>query len=271
MARTFAIAGHVVEVPPLDPGLYLVATPIGNLRDITIRALETLAACDLLACEDTRITRRLLDRYAIAQKPVAYHEHNAARAGPRLLAADERSGEKELCGVRRSDELGEHIADAESRMDPQPREIRAVFGITVRHPDVGQQGQTKPSAHGVAVERGNDRHLHVEDAQERLVHRVGGLRRGLSEIVSLKRGAEIGSGAETTASAGDHQAPNLGIIPGDFDPFRKGIEELRAHRIALLGAVEGQHSDPSSRFVLDRSLTHPADSSGRLDSGNLGG
>lgn len=87
MAGTFTIAGHAIEAPPLEPGLHLVATPIGNLRDVTIRALETLAACDLLACEDTRITRRLLDRYAIAQKPVAYHEHNAAEAGPRLLMA----------------------------------------------------------------------------------------------------------------------------------------------------------------------------------------
>ncbi|WP_306117255.1 MULTISPECIES: 16S rRNA (cytidine(1402)-2'-O)-methyltransferase [unclassified Roseitalea] len=83
----FAIDGHRIEAPPLEPALYLVATPIGNLRDITIRALETLAACDVLACEDTRITRRLLDRYAIAHKPVAYHEHNARQAGPRLLAA----------------------------------------------------------------------------------------------------------------------------------------------------------------------------------------
>lgn len=84
---TYAIAGHTIEAPLLEPALYLVATPIGNLRDITIRALETLAACDVLACEDTRITRRLLDRYAIARKPVAYHEHNAAEAGPKLLAA----------------------------------------------------------------------------------------------------------------------------------------------------------------------------------------
>ena len=86
-APTYTIAGHEITAPPLEPALYLVATPIGNLRDVTIRALETLAACDVLACEDTRITRRLLDRYGIAAKPVAYHEHNADQAGPRLLAA----------------------------------------------------------------------------------------------------------------------------------------------------------------------------------------
>ena len=72
---------------PLEPALYLVATPIGNLADVTLRALETIAAADLLACEDTRVTRVLLARYGIRQKPVAYHEHNAAEAGPRLIAA----------------------------------------------------------------------------------------------------------------------------------------------------------------------------------------
>lgn len=85
--RIFMIGQTEVAARPLPPALYLVATPIGNLGDITIRALETLAAADLLACEDTRVTRILLDRYGIRQKPVAYHEHNAAEAGPRLIAA----------------------------------------------------------------------------------------------------------------------------------------------------------------------------------------
>jgi 16S rRNA (cytidine1402-2'-O)-methyltransferase len=66
--------------------LHLVATPIGNLRDITLRALETLAAADLIACEDTRVTRKLLDHYGIATPLTPYHEHNAARARPKLLA-----------------------------------------------------------------------------------------------------------------------------------------------------------------------------------------
>ena len=80
---------HDVAVParPLEPALYLVATPIGNLADITLRALDTLAGADVLACEDTRVTRVLLDRYGIATRPYAYHEHNADEAGPRLIAA----------------------------------------------------------------------------------------------------------------------------------------------------------------------------------------
>jgi 16S rRNA (cytidine1402-2'-O)-methyltransferase len=84
--KSFMIGGHELAAPPLEPGLYIVATPIGNLGDITLRALETLAACDILACEDTRVTRRLLDRYGIRAKPVAYHEHNADAAGPKLIA-----------------------------------------------------------------------------------------------------------------------------------------------------------------------------------------
>jgi 16S rRNA (cytidine1402-2'-O)-methyltransferase len=84
--KTYLLAGHPVEAPRLAAGLHLVATPIGNLRDITLRALETLAAVDLIACEDTRVTRRLLDHYGIATPLTPYHEHNAAAARPKLLA-----------------------------------------------------------------------------------------------------------------------------------------------------------------------------------------
>lgn len=85
--KSYLIGQTEIPARPLAPALYLVATPIGNLGDITLRALETLAAADLLACEDTRVTRVLLDRYGIRQRPYAYHEHNAAEAGPRLIAA----------------------------------------------------------------------------------------------------------------------------------------------------------------------------------------
>ena len=84
--RTYIAGGPAGRAPALAPGLHLVATPIGNLRDITIRALETLAAADVIACEDTRVTRKLLDHYGIATPLTPYHEHNAAAARPKLLA-----------------------------------------------------------------------------------------------------------------------------------------------------------------------------------------
>src|ERR1700741_1882139 len=83
--RSFSISGRILAVPKPVPGLPLVATPIGNLGDITLRALETLAGVDLIACEDTRITRRLTERYGIAADLTPYHEHNAATARPKIL------------------------------------------------------------------------------------------------------------------------------------------------------------------------------------------
>jgi len=85
--RSYKIGEAVFFAPDLEGGLYLVATPIGNLRDVTLRSLEVLAGCDIIACEDTRVTRVLLDAYAIKNKTFAYHEHNSAQAGEVLLQA----------------------------------------------------------------------------------------------------------------------------------------------------------------------------------------
>ncbi len=85
--HSYVIGQAVFSARPLRPALYLVATPIGNLADVTVRALETLAAADILACEDTRVTRTLLARYGISRRATAYHEHNAAQAGPKLTEA----------------------------------------------------------------------------------------------------------------------------------------------------------------------------------------
>lgn len=74
--KTYFIGGTSFPAPPLVPGLYVVATPIGNLRDITIRALETLAAASVILCEDTRMSARLLDHYGIRGRRMALHEHN---------------------------------------------------------------------------------------------------------------------------------------------------------------------------------------------------
>jgi 16S rRNA (cytidine1402-2'-O)-methyltransferase len=81
----YVLGGQQIDVAKLGSGLHIVATPIGNLGDITLRALETLSGADLIACEDTRVTRKLLDRYAISTPLTPYHEHNAAQARPALL------------------------------------------------------------------------------------------------------------------------------------------------------------------------------------------
>lgn len=72
---------------PLEAGLYIVATPIGNLRDITLRALDVLSGCDLLLAEDTRVTGKLLAAYGLSKTMARYDEHAAERARPRIMAA----------------------------------------------------------------------------------------------------------------------------------------------------------------------------------------
>ncbi len=82
---TFTIRAQTFTAPVLEPALYIVATPIGNLGDITLRALDVLAGADVIACEDTRTTGVLLSRYGIGTDKVSYTEHNADNRGPDLL------------------------------------------------------------------------------------------------------------------------------------------------------------------------------------------
>lgn len=65
--------------------LYIVGTPIGNLEDITLRALRVLKEVDMIACEDTRQTRKLLDHHGIAKPAISYHEHNEQERAEELL------------------------------------------------------------------------------------------------------------------------------------------------------------------------------------------
>ena len=85
-APGFTVLGTRASPDPLPPGLCLVATPIGNLADITLRALQILAAADAVIAEDTRVSHNLLAHYAIEAPLIAYHEHNAAQMRPLLLA-----------------------------------------------------------------------------------------------------------------------------------------------------------------------------------------
>jgi 16S rRNA (cytidine1402-2'-O)-methyltransferase len=84
-ASTFTAFGLAAEAEPLSPGLYVVATPIGNLKDVSFRGLNVLAAADAVLAEDTRVTKTLLAHYGITTPLVAYHEHSNDAVRERMV------------------------------------------------------------------------------------------------------------------------------------------------------------------------------------------
>ena len=146
--RRYLLKGQAIEAPALAPGLHVVATPIGNLRDITLRALETLAAADLIACEDTRVTRKLTEHYGITTPLTPYHEHNAAR-GAAEAAGAARRGRRGGAGVRRR-----HAAHLRSGLQAGARSRRR------RPRGDGPAGRVR-GAGGAHHQRAADRPLHV--------------------------------------------------------------------------------------------------------------
>ena len=88
----YSLSEHAFSAPNLETALYIVSTPIGNLGDITVRALETLAASALIACEDTRVTATLIQKFGLKTPLLAYHEHNAEKQRPRILAELDAGG-----------------------------------------------------------------------------------------------------------------------------------------------------------------------------------
>jgi 16S rRNA (cytidine1402-2'-O)-methyltransferase len=91
-ASHYFIAGTSLEAPPLAPGLYVVATPIGNLKDMTLRGLEVLAAADVIYCEDTRTSAKLCEHFGITTPRKALHEHNERALVETILADLGRGG-----------------------------------------------------------------------------------------------------------------------------------------------------------------------------------
>ncbi len=109
--------GHEVEKPnqPLAPGLYLVGTPIGNLGDITLRAIRVLRSADRIACEDTRQTQKLLNHFGISTPTISCHEHNEAERIPEFLAAMQKGARIAIvsdAGMPGISDPGMHLAAA---------------------------------------------------------------------------------------------------------------------------------------------------------------
>jgi 16S rRNA (cytidine1402-2'-O)-methyltransferase len=137
MARP-PIAPPPLSPVPLEPGLYLVATPIGNLRDITLRALDVLSGCDLILAEDTRVTARLLITYGLSKRVERCDDHAAPRLSPKImekLAAGERIALVSDAGTPLISDPGYRIAhdaiEAGHPVWPIPGASAALAALTV--------------------------------------------------------------------------------------------------------------------------------------------
>jgi 16S rRNA (cytidine1402-2'-O)-methyltransferase len=219
---TYVVAGHAVAPRPLAPGLYLVATPIGNLADITLRALETLAAADLIACEDTRVTARLLERYGIRTPLTPYHDHNAQAARPKILARIRDGGAVAL------------VSDAGTPLisDPGYRLVRAAQ-------DAGAAVTAIPGASAVLAALGvaglpTDRFffegfLPPKDAARR--KRIAELARIPATLVLFESGPRIGAAlAALAAELADRAAAVCRELTKLHEEIRRGtLAELAAH------------------------------------------
>ena len=100
--RSQASDGQAPRKPPLAAGLHIVATPIGNMRDITLRALDVLHAADLIACEDTRVFAKLASHYGISAPTVAYSDATQDASEPRIVRAYQGRARNRLLPCRAS-------------------------------------------------------------------------------------------------------------------------------------------------------------------------
>lgn len=221
--RGYRIANTAIPARPVEPALYLVATPIGNLGDITLRALETLAGADVLACEDTRVTRVLLDRFGIVNRPFSYHEHNADEAGPKLLAALENGKSVAL------------VSDAGTPMVSDPGYRLAQLAIEAGHRVVPIPGASAPLAALVGSGMPSDAFLFagflpVKDKGRR--DRLAELSRIPATLIFFESPHRIGASlaAATDVLGGSRRAVVCRELTKTYEEFRRGtLAELAAY------------------------------------------
>lgn len=250
--RTYRVNDVVVAARPLEPALYLVATPIGNLGDITLRALETLAGADVLACEDTRVTRVLLDRYGIQNRPFAYHEYNANEAGPKLIAELEAGRSVAL------------VSDAGTPLVSDPGYRLGQMAIEAGLRVVPIPGASAPLAALVGSGLPNDAFLFagflpVKDKARR--ERLAELSDAPATLIFFESPHRIG---DTLAAAADElgserQAAVCRELTKTFEEFRRGP----------LGALAADYAERTVKgevvLVVGPPLEKPAPEAGEID------
>lgn len=230
--KEFLLQGHRFQAPALDSGLYVTSTPIGNLGDITVRALQVLAAADLVLCEDTRVTRRLIQHYSIETPLRPYHEHNAPKVRPAVLKRLQSGAAIAL------------VSDAGTPLvsDPGYRLVREAMalGITV----TAVPGASAPLAALAAAGLPSDRVLFAGFLPDRQAQRrrvVEELRDAAATLVFFVAARKLVPVlADLEDVLGDREAVVARELTKLHEEFlRGGVSDLR-RTVAARGALKGE-------------------------------
>jgi 16S rRNA (cytidine1402-2'-O)-methyltransferase len=221
--------------PDLTPGLYVVSTPIGNLRDITLRALDILASCDVVCAEDTRVAGKLLSAFGVSARVRPYHDHNGAHARPGLL--DELQG-----GARIA-----LISDAGTPLvsDPGFKFVReaAQRGINV----IAIPGASAPLAALASSGLPTDRFTFAGFPPPRSAAR----RRFLTDLKSISGTLIFFEGPSRLVASLKDMSETLGVRDAVVArELTKKFEELRRGTIAELAAHYAEAGPPRGEIVV---------------------
>jgi 16S rRNA (cytidine1402-2'-O)-methyltransferase len=233
------------------PGLHIVATPIGNLADITLRALEALSTADTVACEDTRVTRKLLNAYGLDRALTAYHDHNADRMRPRLI---KRMKDGESVAL---------VSDAGTPLvsDPGYKLARAAIaeGLAV----TTLPGASAPLAALVVSGLPSDRFLYAGFLPPKRAAR----RKALENLASVPATLIFFESARRLAAALEDMAAILGARPAAVvRELTKLFEEARRGDLAGLAARYRSAGPPKGEIVVVVGPPEtPASEAGDLD------
>jgi len=239
---------------PLAPGLYVTATPIGNLEDITLRALRVLEGADAVACEDTRVTGKLLNAYGIKANLIAYHDHNAARARPRIL--DRLS--KGACIALVSDAGTPLISDpgykliAEARdaglaihAVPGPSSVSAALSVAGLPTDRFMFLGFLPPKSGARTKALQD----VKDVKASLV-----LLEGPSRLAKLLRDADAALGPREAAVARELTKIHEDVRRGSLIELVAHYEESGPPKGEIVVVIGPPTDEPGSAIDMDKAL-----------------
>jgi 16S rRNA (cytidine1402-2'-O)-methyltransferase len=224
--------GIAPERITLAPGLYVVATPIGNLADVTLRALSVLASADLVLCEDTRVTRKLLDRYRLRPALLAYHEHNAAAVRPRVLTRLDSGAAVAL------------VSDAGTPLISDPGFKLVQVAIEAGHRIFPIPGASAALAALVAAGLPTDRFLFegfLPTKSGQRAKRIAELSAIPATLVLYESGPRLAASLrDLAAGLGDRAAAVCRELTKKFEEIRRGPLSVLASDYAEAGAPKGE-------------------------------